>query len=85
MSGHRIQQPVVCFGIDPPEARTADIGQTGAESVAKQAKQPENHVAVRARIRHDLGRLKVGLLFQNDGQQNQTVAQRAWHRDVVQP
>ena len=84
VSGYRIEHAVVGLRVDPPKARTADIGQARAESVAKQAEQPENHVAVRACVRHDLRRLKVRLLFQDYGQQDQAVAQRARHRDAIQ-
>jgi hypothetical protein len=35
--GYRVEQSIVGLRVDAPEARTADIGQPGAETVSKLA------------------------------------------------
>ena len=44
----------------------------------------EDRVRVSAGVGHDFSWLQLGLLFQHDRQQDQTVAQRARHGDAVQ-
>jgi hypothetical protein len=60
-----------------------NVGQARAEAIAEQPEQAEHHVAVGTGIGHDLRRLEVRLLFEHYGQQDQAVAQRARHGDVV--
>src|ERR1700728_4469367 len=84
MPGDVVELAVIGFGVDAPEARSANVSETRAESVAKQSKQPEYNIAIGARVRHDLRGLQSGLLFEYDRQQDQAVAQCAWSRDRVE-
>ena len=72
-----VELAIIGLGVDAPEACSTDVRQARAEAVAQQAEQPEDDVAVCARIGHDLRRLQLGLLLEHDRQQNQAVAQRA--------
>jgi len=73
--GDGIELAVIGCGVDPPEPGTADIGEPGAETIAEQPEQAKHPIAAGAGIGHDLGGLQFGLLFQDYGQENQTVAE----------
>ena len=68
-----IEGTVVARRIDPPEPGTTDIGDPRAELVAEQPEDAEDHVGVGAGVGHDLGRFKLGFLFQHAAQQHQAV------------
>lgn len=84
LAGQPVELAVVRVRARAPEAGTADIGQPRTEVVAKQAEQPEHHIAVGSGVGHDLRRLQLGLLFQHHGQQYQAVAQSARHGDGLE-
>ena len=73
MLGDGVELAIVGFEIDTPETGSPDVRQARAEPVAQQAEQPEDDIAISARICHDLRRLQFGLLFQHNRQQHQTV------------
>ena len=56
-----------------------------AELEAEQVKDAEHDVGVGAGVGHDFGRLQLGLLLEDDGEQDQAIAQRARDGDAVQP
>lgn len=66
-----IQLAVVGVGTDSPEARPADVRQPGAEAVAQQAEEPEDHVAVGAGVSHDPCGIKLRLLLQDYGEEDE--------------
>jgi hypothetical protein len=74
----------VGIGVDAPEARAADVGQAGAETVARQLEQSENDIAAGAGVGHDLRGLQLGLLLKHDGHQHEAVTPGAGHRDGVE-
>ena len=85
MLGYHVELAVVGLWVDAPEARTADVGNARAESIAEESEQAEHDIGIRAGVGHDLHGLKFRLLFEHYGEQDQAVAQRAGHRNRVQP
>ena len=79
-----VQRAVIGFAVHAPEAAAADVGQAGTELVAEQMGDAEDRVGVRAGVGHDLGRLQLGLLLQDNGEQHRAIAQRAPYGDAVQ-
>lgn len=75
--GEFVEYAIVGFPIDAPEPRAADIGDARAELVTKQVEYSKNRICISGSVGHDLGRLKFGLLFENDGDEIEAVAQRA--------
>ena len=84
MLGYHVELAVVGLWVDAPEARTADVGNARAESIAEESEQAEHDIGIRAGVGHDLHGLKFRLLFEHYGEQDQAVAQRAGHRNRVQ-
>ena len=85
MAGERVQPPIVGAGVDAPETGAADVGEPGAELVAQEPEQAEDAVGVGAGVGHDLGRLELGLLAEQEAEDDQAVLERAGDDDGVEP
>src|SRR3546814_5594391 len=75
--GNLIELSVARLAVDAPQLRAADVRQTGAESVAQEPEQAENCVGIGSGVGHNLQRIELGFLLQQESQDDQTVAQGA--------
>jgi len=80
-----IEDAVVGFCVHAPESCAANVSNAGAELVSEQMEYAEDRISIAGRVGHDLGRLKLGLLFENDGEEIKTVAQSARYGREQQP
>ena len=79
-----IQDPIVGRGIETPEAGFSDVRQPGAELVAQQPEQAEDHVTDPSRVGHDLHRAQLRLVLQQAIEDEHRIAQRAGDDDSVE-
>ena len=73
MSGQIIQCSVIRLLIDTPKAGVPHVSEAGAELISEQPENPKHDIGVCACVGHNLSGLKMGLLPQDDGQQNQRI------------
>src|SRR3546814_1777901 len=73
--GNLIELSVARLAVDAPQLRAADVRQTGAESVAQEPEQAENCVGIGSGVGHNLQRIELGFLLQQESQDDQTDAQ----------
>src|SRR4051812_23255651 len=85
MAREAVEYAVVGGSVDAPEAGVADIGKPWAELVAQEPKQSEHRVCISCGVGHDFGGIEVGLLLEQQSQDEQAVAQDTRHHDGVQP
>jgi hypothetical protein len=84
MASDPVESAIIRSGINPPEARPTHVGHARAERIAQQPEQAKDDITIRARIRDDLGRRQLGLLFQHEGEEDQAVAECARHHDGIE-
>src|SRR3546814_11664768 len=82
-SVYLIELSVARLAVDAPQLRAADVRQTGAESVAQEPEQAENCVGIGSGVGHNLQRIELGFLLQQESQDEQTEIGRASGRERV--
>lgn len=83
--GEVIQHAIIGLAIDTPEPRAANVGDARRELEPEQVKNAEDRVGVAGCVGHDLAWPQFGFLVEHDGKQIEAVAQRAGHRQSIQP
>jgi hypothetical protein len=66
MAREVIEHPIVGRPVDAPQAGGPDVAQPRAELEAQEPEESEHAVGIRPGIRHNLRRLKRGLLAQQE-------------------
>jgi hypothetical protein len=80
-----ILRAIVGGRIEPPEPRLPEVGQAGAELVAQQPEQAEDHVAVTGRVAHHLPGIEAGLVIQGVRPVNHTSRSGSAHPGTLWP
>ena len=79
-----LERAVIGGAVDAPELCAANIRQSRAELIAEQPEKAENGVGISGGVGHDFLGIEFGLLFEQQGEDDETVAQGSRHDGSVE-
>src|ERR1700733_13166011 len=79
-----LERAVIGGAVDAPELCAANIRQSRAELITEQPEQAENGVGISGGVGHDFLGIEFGLLFEQQGEDDETVAQGSRHDGSIE-